>query len=188
MANESNESNESNVSPEQAAPSAHAARPGRVRWGLALVLVGWQLLLYVAISGVPQRLLQGDTVMYNHSGAVRNHGYALSVVLTLLGVAVYIAPVIVGAMARTWPGALAFMLGPLWLAQLFTLATSFAGAVPSPLTYGAGYVQMAQLGIPIWQDAARGNVFIYTALIFTILGTVGWAVRRAWTHEFFAAR
>lgn len=163
------------------APVAAGARG--LRWGVLLALIAWAIILYVANAELPQQFFNANTVLYNHSGAVRNHGYALTIMLGFLGLVTYIAPVILGALARTWRGALAFALVPLWLALLPTIATSFAGYVPGPLVYGAGPVQPVPLGAPIWLDMSRTLAFVMGSAIFAILTTVGWAARHVWTHE-----
>jgi hypothetical protein len=167
----------------QEASASGLAQRRRVRWGVLAALLVWTLILYVANAELPQQFFNANTVLYNHAGAVRNHGYALTLTLGFLGLVIYIAPVILGALAHTWRGALAFALVPLWLALLPTIATSFAGYVPGSLIFGAGPVQLAPLGAPMWLDTSRTLAFVMSSAIFAILTTVGWAARHAWTHE-----
>lgn len=160
----------------------------QVRWTPLLIVIAWAIILYIGDAELLQRLLPATTVSYNYSGAVRNHGYALSIALGALGLATYITPVILGALARTWPGALGFALVPMWLALIPAIATSFAGAVPSPLIYPQGPVQLGPLIAPVWLDSSRALSFVLASALFAILGTIGWVGRRAWTHELFPAR
>lgn len=168
---------------QQAAHPSGTPLRRQARWGVLLALIVWTIILYIASAELPQQLLNSTTVAYNHSGAVRNHGYALTIALTFLGFVIYIAPVILGALARTWRGALAFALVPLWLAMLPTLAGSFAGYVPGPLIFGAGPVQLAPLGAPLWLDSSRALPLVMGSVIFAILTTIGWVGRHAWSHE-----
>jgi len=170
---------------QQERQATHASVPtqGRLRWGVLLALIVWTIVLYVANSQLPEQVLNANTVLYNHAGAVRNHGYALSIALGFLGFVTYLAPVILGALARTWKGALAFALVPLWLAMLPAIATSFAGYVPSPLIYGAGPVQPSPIGSPLWLDNSRTLAFVLSSAIFAILSTIGWVGWHAWTHD-----
>ena len=168
-------------------------RPGgpdqrRIRWGALLALIVWTIILYVANAELPQQVLNANIALYNHSGAVRNHGYALTVALGFLGFITYIGPVIVGALARTWRGALAFALIPLWLAMLPTAAITFAGFVPGSLVYGNGPVQLAPTVSPAWLNATSALAFVLSSAVFAILSTIGWAARYAWTHELRTSR
>jgi hypothetical protein len=171
---------------QQQRQEAHASgvvQRQRLRWGVLAALIIWTLILFVTDSGLAQQYFNANTVLYNHSGAVRNHGYALTVVFAALGFVTYVAPVIFGALARTWRGALAFALVPLWLAMLPAIATSFAGYVPGSLIFGAGPMRLAPIGAPVWLDTSRTLALVMGSAIFAILTTVGWAARHAWTHE-----
>lgn len=167
---------------------ANGPTPKHMRWGVLIALIVWTIILYIVNAELPQQLLNANTVLYNHAGAVRNHGYALTIALGFLGFVTYIAPVILGALARTWRGALAFALVPLWLAMLFTMAGSFAGYVPGSLIFGAGPVQLPALSAPVWLNTSRALAFVMSGAIFAILSTTGWVARHAWTHELRTAR
>ncbi len=159
------------------------AQPRGFRWVVALVLVVWTLALYVAETNGVVRFLNANTVMYNQSGAVRNHGLAASVALWFLGLIVFITPVVLGAMARSWPGALAFVLVPMWLVLLPVAGANFAGSVPGSLIYGNGPVSLPSISAPLWLDPSRATQLIVSAEIFTIFASIGWLARVAWLRE-----
>lgn len=165
------------------ATASAQAQPRGIRWSVAIVLVVWTIALYVAETGGVVRFLNADTVMYNQSGAVRNHGVAAGAALWFLGLIVYITPAVLGAMARSWPGALAFVLVPMWLVILPVAGANFAGSMPGSLIYGNGPFSLPTLSAPLWLDATRATPLILSAEIFAIFASVGWLARVAWLRE-----
>ncbi len=163
-------------------PSTPVGRRG-IRWGVLALVVAWTVLLVLGTWALPRLLTVASSVSYNYYGAVRNHGSAVRMLLLVLGPLFYIAPVIVGASARTWRGALAFTLVPVWLALLPSFGASFAGEVPGALIFGAGPVHLAPVTSSLWLSSSAALTFLSASAVFGLLGTIGWLARAAWTGE-----
>ena len=145
---------------------------------LALVIVQ-ALLLYLTASSLASdgtlyacRLLCG--VSFSTWGAGRI--VLVPLIVSILGIVAFVLPIAIGALCRTWQGAVVFAVAP-WCAA----AVAHAG------TLLKSYIGLGQTGgrfdSPFWLDPSLLAVLLGSLILFAALGGLGWLARQAARSE-----
>lgn len=105
---------------------------------------------------------------------------ATPLIAVLFGVAIFVLPVAIGALGRTWPEAVTFATLPWLVAVIFTASTQLAptaGVIPA----GRGQPPVSHFSAPFWLDTAHLMPLLLSLALFAALGWLGWLGREALT-------
>jgi hypothetical protein len=103
---------------------------------------------------------------------------ATPLLAVLFGVAMFVLPVAIGALGRSWPEAVTFATLPWFLAVIFTASTQLAptaGVVPA----GKGQPALSHFSAPFWLDTNQLMPLLLSLALFAVLGWLGWIGRQA---------
>lgn len=85
---------------------------------------------------------------------------------TLFGIVIFVLPVVLGAIARSWAEAVALAVVPWGIVLIIT-----SGRLLTPAS--------ADLSVPFWLDPARLTPLFFSLGLFALLGWLGWVIRQA---------
>jgi hypothetical protein len=141
---------------------------GRVILGILVVIEA--ALLYVTASPIAARgtlygcpLQCGPSLRANH------------LIAALVGVAMFILPIAIGALCRTWQSALALAVAP-WLAAVVAHAGSLLG--PSNHLGLVDGQYSGPFANPFWIDLDHTTPLLFSLALFILLGWIGWLARQ----------
>jgi hypothetical protein len=84
---------------------------------------------------------------------------------TLFGILVFVLPLVLGALARSWQEAVTLAVIPWGVVLVIT-----SGRLLAPAS--------TDLGVPFWLDAGRLTVLCFSLVLFALLGWFGWVIRQ----------
>jgi hypothetical protein len=88
----------------------------------------------------------------------------------VFGIVVFVLPVVLGALARSWQEAVAMAVVPWGVVLVIT-----SGKLLTPSS--------VDLSVPFWLDASRLTVLFFSLALFALLGWLGWVIRQAATAQ-----
>jgi hypothetical protein len=88
------------------------------------------------------------------------------ILATLFGILIFVLPVVLGVLARSWAEAVTLAVVPWGVVLVIT-----SGKLLSPAS--------ADLSVPFWLDAGRLTVLFFSVAWFALLGWLGWVMRQA---------
>jgi hypothetical protein len=137
---------------------------------LGILVVIEAALLYVTASPIAARgTLYGCPLQCGPS--LR----AIHLIAALFGVAMFILPIAIGALCRTWQSAIVLAVAP-WLAAIVAHAGSLLGPsnrqglVEGP--FGGPFAN------PFWIDLSHTAPLLFSLALFMLLGWIGWLARQ----------
>lgn len=101
---------------------------------------------------------------------------AVFVIVTILSIAMFVIPSVIGFLSNTWQGALCLSCAPWWLITVIR-----AGHMLSPYV-GLG-PEAGRFDDPFWLNPAQVVGVILPFLVFAVLTMFGWIVRQAFIRE-----
>jgi hypothetical protein len=116
--------------------------------------------------------LQAALLYLSASALAGQGGFLSRLGATLLGLAVFAIPPVIGTLCRTWQGAIALAVAPSWVAVLAHAGTMLGSSIdgfPGP--------------DPFWLLANRPATLLLVLALFALLGALGWLGRRALATE-----
>jgi hypothetical protein len=146
-------------------PPEHASWR-RARRNTLLALLALQvILLYLLTSGLLFRLTinQGQSPFGNFTLAVL-------MLVGLPSVATFLLPSAIGALCRTWQGAVVLAVAPWWLVLFLHAGTLLRAAAATP-------------DQPAWLMSNAGPLLLASFALFAALGLLGWLARQALPAE-----
>jgi hypothetical protein len=137
----------------------------RARRAILLALLALQVvLLYLLTSGLLMRL-----ALYPGQSPFGNFSLAVLAILGLPSAATFLLPSAIGALCRTWQGAIVFAIAPWWLVVLLHPGTLLrAPVIPDQ---------------PAWRVSPFAAQLLLSFILFAVLGLLGWLARRALPAE-----
>lgn len=136
---------------------------------LLSLLIVQTALLYASTSAFAGRgMLYGCTVFCGTSGQT----VVIPAIAAGVGVAMFVLPSFIGAVCRTWQGAVALAVVPWWLAVI-----AHAGTLLRPYI-GLGGVG-GRFDPPFWLVLTQLAPLLLSLVLFGLLGWLGWVARRA---------
>lgn len=97
---------------------------------------------------------------------------AVYVIVTILSIAMFVIPSVIGLLSRTWQVALCLSCAPWWLTTIIRVSRMLSPYIG--LGPGAG-----RFDDPFWLNPSQAASVILPFLMFAILGIFGWIVRQA---------
>jgi hypothetical protein len=160
-------------------------RPGGVRPAALVVAAVQTLLLALTVSA-----LGTGGALYGCSSACGTSGHpATPWIAVALGIAMLVAPLVIGALCDTWSLSVALAVLPVFPALLMvsnTLLTPTNTIVP-PTRARAGQPAVPHLtshfGPPFWLDAAHLPTLLFALALFALLGWLGWVIGSAFRNQ-----
>ncbi len=142
----------------------------RTRWVLAVLVLGQAILLYLTASS-----WASHGTLYGCSVLCGTAQHALRLLAALFGVAMFVLPILIGALSRTWQNALALAAAP-WCAAVIghagSLLTPTINVAANPGPYGGLF------GTPFWLNPQHITTLILSFVLFLGLGGLGWLARQ----------
>jgi hypothetical protein len=92
--------------------------------------------------------------------------HAAPTLATIFGILIFVPPVGLGVLARSWTEAVTLAVVPWGVVLVIT-----SGKLLSPAS--------ADLSVPFWLDTGRLTVLFFSVAWFALLGWLGWVMRQA---------
>ncbi|HEY7833780.1 MAG TPA: hypothetical protein VIG30_09445 [Ktedonobacterales bacterium] len=144
-------------------PGARTGSPAAV---IILAIIE-AILLYLTVSSVAT-----NGALYGCPAACTTLATSIPFSAMLLGVALIIIPVAVGLFSATWKVAIAMTFLPV----LLVLILKGGSKLLAPDFTGSGLTLQTA---PFWADFAKLSAVLFTVILFTALGWLGWLIREA---------
>ena len=138
----------------------------RARRAILSTLLALQVvLLYLLTSELLVRL-----TFYPGQSPFGNFSLAGLIILDLPSAATFLLPSAIGALCRTWQGAIVLAIAPWWLVLILHAGTLLRAAAATP-------------NQPAWLMSPSAAQLLLSFALFATLGLLGWLARRALPAE-----